>query len=811
MADFFNNSIEGFEQVIKKARELKKELQEMAKLQQKEASKVNPAKAKAEDINKLAQAEKNLIETEKQLIKVSQEELKFAKKIRDAKSDENKIRQENRLILSEANKKAKEQAKLSLGLTNAYQQESKKLNDLRNKYKNLAVQNKENTKVGQDYLKQITKLDAKLKRIDKSVGQNFRSVGDYKGAIGTLTPVLGTFGSKLNQIQSTLVAAKTGFKQMAGAQEGAAKSSKVLSFAMKAIPIFAIVGAISALIAAFAGTQRGMDALTKVTRPLSALFDRFLGVIQEVSFWLVDKLSAAFDNPLQAIKDLGDAILENVINRFKAFMVMGEAISLLLDGEFKAAAKTGADAMLQLTTGVTDATDKLSEAAEGINEFVDESVKAGLELDALIKKFEKLEISSTVPLAKLRIEFQKLKELANDQTKSEEERIQALLKAEQVQRDISKTERALIQLKIDAMELEQSFNDTSREEQLELQQLKAEQLRFEEKAQKKISGIVSLRTGLELRLQKLRLKEIKDFEKLIEARDKAFNKQQEDELESTRELQKKITVINNEEIDKRDEAYAQSIQDRREKGFQLAKDITGELGNQLQERLDIRNKALTDEETQIKDSLSRQEQLAAKGLENTAAFEREQLAKNQIKQIEQEKKAAQLKEATRLAELFLTLKESYAKEQAEGSTAKALQGVAESKAITQGIKTSLDLLNGFSDGGYTGDGGKYDAAGIVHKGEFVIDKETTQGLGLRGADMGDFKSMLSMHDLNKETVKSSTVNSNEVVVNSIKSLEETLKAKPVQQIDIDKLGNIIEIVEKSGFKTITKLKTRSRL
>lgn len=35
------------------------------------------------------------------------------------------------------------------------------------------------------------------------------------------------------------------------------------------------------------------------------------------------------------------------------------------------------------------------------------------------------------------------------------------------------------------------------------------------------------------------------------------------------------------------------------------------------------------------------------------------------------------------------------------------------------------LAPGFSEGGYTGDGGKYEPAGIVHKGEYVWDKETT--------------------------------------------------------------------------------------
>jgi len=98
MAEFFNNSIEGFEKLLAEIKAVKKELLEIAKINQKAAQGVNPAKAKAEDINKLAQAEKNLVEIEKQSIKITQEEIKYAKKIADAKSEENKIRQENTLI-----------------------------------------------------------------------------------------------------------------------------------------------------------------------------------------------------------------------------------------------------------------------------------------------------------------------------------------------------------------------------------------------------------------------------------------------------------------------------------------------------------------------------------------------------------------------------------------------------------------------------------------------------------------------------------------------------------------------------------------
>lgn len=37
---------------------------------------------------------------------------------------------------------------------------------------------------------------------------------------------------------------------------------------------------------------------------------------------------------------------------------------------------------------------------------------------------------------------------------------------------------------------------------------------------------------------------------------------------------------------------------------------------------------------------------------------------------------------------------------------------------------------GFAEGGYTGDGGKYEPAGVVHKGEFVIPKEAVSRIGI---------------------------------------------------------------------------------
>lgn len=47
---------------------------------------------------------------------------------------------------------------------------------------------------------------------------------------------------------------------------------------------------------------------------------------------------------------------------------------------------------------------------------------------------------------------------------------------------------------------------------------------------------------------------------------------------------------------------------------------------------------------------------------------------------------------------------------------------------TQGVNAGLPLA--FADGGYTGPGGKYDPAGIVHAGEYVIPADATKRLGV---------------------------------------------------------------------------------
>ena len=130
--------------------------------------------------NELSKQEKELITLKNKLAKGLSEEVIENEKLR--------------VQIQEQNKQRKTQVKESLGLLDAYQQESARLNNLRKAYKNLAVQNKANTKEGQKLLKTITELDDKLKEVDATVGQNQRSVGKYEDAMKGLNSTIGKLG-----------------------------------------------------------------------------------------------------------------------------------------------------------------------------------------------------------------------------------------------------------------------------------------------------------------------------------------------------------------------------------------------------------------------------------------------------------------------------------------------------------------------------------------------------------------------------------------------------------------------------------------
>lgn len=120
--------------------------------------------------------------------KLAQEEAKTRQQNAKAMREENKLRDD---AVKKQQKEAKEKAKLN----SLYAQESARLNDLRKRYKDLALAEQGSSKEARNLLREITALDKKLKDVDARTGQFQRNVGNYGSAFrGIGSQLLGLAG-----------------------------------------------------------------------------------------------------------------------------------------------------------------------------------------------------------------------------------------------------------------------------------------------------------------------------------------------------------------------------------------------------------------------------------------------------------------------------------------------------------------------------------------------------------------------------------------------------------------------------------------
>ena len=488
--------------------------------------------------------------------------------------------------------------------------------------------------------KSLDKNNGKITKNSDALKKQRRNVGAYSKGVSEGINASGLFSSQLailQRIQATLSAVtqkntaataanSTAQKGAAVASGGFSKALKVLKFALIATGIGAIVVLLGSLVAAFSSTQRGADAFSKVLRPIQAIFEKLLGFLQQTGFKAFDRLKKAFEDPKQAVIDLASAIKDNLIARFEALALFGPAIAKLFKGEFKEGFIALGDASVQLTTGIENASEKIKEISEDVGDFVDVALEQGEQVDRLVKRFERLQIDTTVPLAKARLEFQELRAIANDLSKTDKERIDALNKAEEVQRFIAGTEKKLLDLTIERIELEQTFNDTSREDELELAKIKAEAIQKDEAAQKKINSLIALRSGIENRAIAARQKELDELKKINEELQKGkIIKEEEEEID--KEAAERLKKLGDKRI-KENEAAEKKIADAKEEAAKLeakreeeAKEtinnITEATIEAINKRAEAAKKANEEEIARREGNLANLEQLSKEGQQVT--------------------------------------------------------------------------------------------------------------------------------------------------------------------------------------------------
>ena len=171
---------------------------------------------------------------------------------------------------------------------------------------------------------------------------------------------------------------------------------KAIGAAIKATGIGLVVGAIAAIGEAFSRNQKFMDGFNVVMGTIQRITDDFVTFVINNFGTVVEQFKAVFENPKESLIEFGNAIKDNLIERFNSFLdtlgFVAKAIKQVFEGDFSGAlesVKNAGKELVDITTGVDGSFDKISDTV----------TKATVKFTAYVKKTAEAE-SKLVDLTK---------------------------------------------------------------------------------------------------------------------------------------------------------------------------------------------------------------------------------------------------------------------------------------------------------------------------------------------------------------------------------------------------------------------------
>lgn len=218
--------------------------------------------------------------------------------------------------------------------------------------------------------------------------------------------------------------------------KGLSKGFKGMGVAIKAAGIGILLAAMGILKDLFDNNQKVVDVFNTAFNTLQVAFSDFSKWIESNIGGITGFFKDIFENPLENIQALGDAITENIIERFQSMLdvlgFVGEAMSKLFARDFKGAldsVKAAGAEMVDVFTGVDDSANKIAEgtanAAKAIAGYVTETVKQGIAMTETNKKAEIAESLAQGLIEKYDLQAEKLRQVRDDERFTIDERIKA--------------------------------------------------------------------------------------------------------------------------------------------------------------------------------------------------------------------------------------------------------------------------------------------------------------------------------------------------------------------------------------------------
>lgn len=269
----------------------------------------------------------------------------------------------------------------------------------------------------------------------------------------------------LEQVKNSVEDIGKSSKATAEATGGIKNGIKGVGVALKAAGIGLALKAFEMLAEVFMQNQKTADFFNTTFEAVSIAINDLVNFIFNNFGGIADSFKEVFENPVENIKALGNAIKENLIERFNSFLdtmgYVGTAISELFQGNFSAAAdaaKMAGKELVDVATGVDGAYDKIVETVETVTEKVVNysketfnAAKANVELK---KQAELSQVQIQGLIEKYDRQAEKLRQVRDDENATFEDRIKANEELGKVLEEQATQMLALQQIQVKAAQIE---------------------------------------------------------------------------------------------------------------------------------------------------------------------------------------------------------------------------------------------------------------------------------------------------------------------------------------------------------------------
>ena len=254
-------------------------------------------------------------------------------------------------------------------------------------------------------------------------------------------------------------------KETAEATGGIKNGIKGVGVALKAAGIGLALKAFEMLSEVFMQNQKTADFFNTTFEAVSIAINDLVNFIFNNFGGIADSFKDVFENPVENIKAFGDAIKENLIERFNSFLdtmgYVGTAISELFAGNFSAAAdaaKMAGKELVDVATGVDGSFDKIVETVETVTEkvvdYTKETIKSAKANVSLQKEAELSAVKIQGLIEKYDRQAEKLRQVRDDENATFEDRIKANEELGKVLEEQATQMLALQQIQVKAAQIE---------------------------------------------------------------------------------------------------------------------------------------------------------------------------------------------------------------------------------------------------------------------------------------------------------------------------------------------------------------------